>query len=743
MSLKRYKHYLKKNDSIWYAVVNGNVIETGEKELQHAADGWENGTAIFTRDTKLWGIFEEHTIPYEFILDGAQILRSIYYDIEQGSAGKCIYVVKILNPTSMKYEPFFNLDIDFSQARDFRNKFVVNAANRGLQEQLNINEDITYELDLNAPESINMSIDGVLFDCSGNWYPGDYSVNVGSSPTQHAQFWQDNTLNAATSIPIYDGGNINQPLPFIKPKTQAVIFGNGDMTGFIDYTFNGNATNYIPDDGGVYILKTNVALKNVNIDASITEIIAPPSDGFTTTVNVYLCVMSDANPSVALQQILVYQYNGIPTPATFLIAFNITIDMPANTYLILTQRSRRTGPSTTIDDYPIYFPNDTSFFNIKYQAKSNPTDCKGLRCGDAMRQIVNKISNGQSTMHSLFLDSDTSDTTNRFLNWDTSPKFQILTSATALQQIVNPVIKTTFSDMFDDMFARMPIYAAIVDGNLNIGKLSEAFSNTLIARVDSVNNIEVSDYKEKMINSVDVGYDYSDTDTTNGKQSVNTGFKFLSDRFNRTKQNLTIVSKYVAEPTAIERVRGQVFETNNSSSTIGDSDVYLIEVDPTPVSGKYVPYRPSAVNSGVTDPLGIYNITQTPGRAIRRFLSYIRSVLPTGNLIFQSTDQNKELISTFGSGQVIEKDNLPLNGDMYKGHDISRYFLPYVFEFDCPSIQLYNQIKANPLGYIEFPYYDKGLMKGYVLSVELNPEKGDCKCLLLSHPNNDLSKLKR
>jgi len=388
------------------------------------------------------------------------------------------------------------------------------------------------------------------------------------------------------------------------------------------------------------------------------------------------------------------------------------------------------------------FPSDNSFFNVKFQAKSASTPCKVLRTYDVVNKLVSSISGGQGAVLSSLLQAPQTDSTSRFNNWDTSPYYHFMTSGSGLQQLTNPIMKLSFESISQHLFSVLGASFSIENNNLIIERISDVFQDVLISRAEIATDIIVHDLKELMFNSIKVGYSYSDSDTTNGKQAINTTYEYAHSIDGRTKKELNAISEVVAEPTEIEQVRGQIFNTNNQASNRGDNDIYLIEADPILISENYVPYRPTVVNSGVIDPAGLYNACVIPARNLLRLLPFLNGLLTYGYLNYQTSDQNDELISTFVSGQIIAKENIPMGLTVYKGHNVKRLFLPYVFEYSCPSVFLYNQIKANPKGYIEFPFEDT-FMKCFVMNVDLVPATGMCKVVGISHPDNDLTKLVR
>jgi len=273
--------------------------------------------------------------------------------------------------------------------------------------------------------------------------------------------------------------------------------------------------------------------------------------------------------------------------------------------------------------------------------------------------------------------------------------------------------------------------------------------------IKSINNFIKTPYLDVCFNTINIGYNSYDNQNIVGKNEFNTTESYLIKNMLRINTKDDCISPYRADIYGIESIRSQTFSKDRSDNE-SDNDIFLIEVDPVPSSGIYSPYKPVyQFISGVDDPAGVYNVALSPKRALYRHLPRIRSIMDSGLLQYQSTNKNPDLISDIVAGGVIESGNIDLaenpnhvNSPSNPAHDVSALFKPLVFTFDCvPPYNLSEILSLQTKGYISFTWTNPRtgedvLLKGFILDVGCTPAIRDKYTFkLLSHPDNDLSKL--
>lgn len=737
-----FRYSLKKDDVTFYYVRNGVVLTTTIPTYQsNNPKGWQDTETTFRRDMKYMGIFPEYGDTIDFVLDSAKILRSIYYT--DGFEGDCILYVEKLNTTTTEYEFFYEGSLDFSTSQDLQHSFAINIMERGVSELLSSREDTEYEIPLADPDAITLTLDGVKVRSKGSWYPGNYSssadngIKFSSIPYTNVP---DNIIGRSVNLSF--GDSIDQIAPFIRSHQQLAGFTGVTAKGLIQHAYDvGNPS----VNDGEYILYANTDLTDVTISGFMSVSTHLPDETGIKIIKVVATVVNlNAVGTGIVSQTTLHEYSssGQNIDVGYGASMQGSFDMSAGTNLLITIYGYNANINPADPSPEAFFAIENGFFDVTFLAKVAPTDTKGFHYIDMLKKLVSKITDGQSTVFSSYLSLPQTDSASRFDNWDTSPLWQIISCGNALRGLPDAVIKTSLTEAFDDLFGNLMVALMVEGDNVKIEQLATVFNkDSLIATITKTNGMVVSDFKDKIFNSLKIGYGNYDNKNVVGKNEFNTGISFLSNSVKRYKKEDNVISNYRADVYGIESVRAETFGDDRLDNR-ADNDTFIIEADPVPVGGKYKAYRPSGIITGVDDPANIYNVTLSPGRRLRRHLPRIRSLIRKGQLVYQTTDKNPDLVSTFGAGQVVETENINLESDTYNGHDVSRLFLPYVFEFECPLGNLYNQVKNNPYGYLEFNFYGE-TMKGFVLEIGMTPAKGSCRCKLLSHPDNDETKLIR
>ena len=122
--------------------------------LEHSPEGWDDNVINRTRDAKYHGVSEKFTTPFSFVMDGAAILRNLFYT--DGFEASCTFTIEQLNGLTLQYASIFSGVIDFATFIDNKNMVQVTSSESSNGETINANEDTEYEIDIdtNTPTTI-------------------------------------------------------------------------------------------------------------------------------------------------------------------------------------------------------------------------------------------------------------------------------------------------------------------------------------------------------------------------------------------------------------------------------------------------------------------------------------------------------------------------------------------------------------------------------------------------------------
>lgn len=748
---KRFRYFLRKNDTIYYYVAGQSVLTSTERRrLRYSPANWKSTKMSFLRNTKYWGVFREISVALQFIKDAAEILREVYYT--EDFEGICILEIEVYNPTTLSFQPFYIGDLNFSTVVDERNYVTLTVLDRGLPALLKSREDTPYEIPIDGdPDAIDVLIDGVKVGGQGSWYPGNYSSDAANG-VRFSSIPYTNTLDSINgrSLNLNTGDNITQIAAFIRGHAQIAGITAVTAKGAVQYAYNpGSPT----EQDGEYIFHANTDLTRVTIDGQMVVSTKLPNLVGNKIIRVYATVVDLAAPGTGVvSRTVLYEYQNTAVNADvgFLATMSATFDMPINTYLLITIAGYT--PLWSGGASPeAFFPIESGYFRVSFLAKVAPTFTKGFRIIDLCKKLIEKLSDAQYSVISNYLSNQETSDEFRKSRWDTLAYHTVITSGDALRSLPNSVIKITWAQLFNFLWASEILVAMPANDGLHIEAFRDAFTQDVIYTLEGANNVTVQPFMEVVANQYKVGYDNYDNENVAGKNEYNTGTTFLHDGILiAPKKEDTSVSPIRFDIYGIESARAETFAENRKDYK-ADNNLFGLEIDPTPTGGHYILWRPSpAYVAGVDDPVDAYNLGRTPFRALGRKLPFVNSVKSSGSLVFQTTDKNPELVSDLYNAvpsvdAIQETETIPLGVFTYKGRDVSPIFQPRVISLDAISkANLYNLALANPYGLIQFPDKEGKIFKGWVLDVGLNPATSDVyPTRLLSHPDNDLRNLKR
>lgn len=707
MSDNNYKFYLRKDNLTYLYEKDGNVFETTIKTpLANSPMGWQDLAMRVNRNETTWGIFTKNAESLEFVLDGATILRSIYYT--DSYEGKASLLIEQLNVTTRAYEFWGDGDIDFSGADDNDYRITVNVVPRGLYEIIENRKDTPYELSLDDPQALTCLIDGIKIRNIVSYTPITYkSQPFTSAGVNLVSLYRLSELGTSF-MPNGVDGDIMPVLPFFTSPTNEIV---------------------------------NIKLRNLKLEYN------------------YDCTLGIIKVSGAIQSnvwIHTASVNG-----NIISSVNLSIPMLVGDILrfIITPQQGGSGSPTAYGSIVDVSPLAKASVEVDAVLRFTPTNCKAFRYFHFAQKLINKITDGAYTLQSSFLSNPSLTSQARKSNWDNDPWNTLVTSGNGVRGIVGSTIKTTLTEMFKDCWSNWALGFGIEGDKVVIEPLTYFLNKNLkLATITAINYIRISTDVARISNQIKIGTgDYS-YDELSGKDEFNTSITMLHENIKRVTKTDDCISPYRCDMYGIEKLRNyfnqqstlapQIVTVDNDS----DNDTFLIEVAPVPVSGFYVPYRPvGATISGVDSPGSVYNVALDPKRRFCRHLPRIRSSAPItnkGNSLFQTTDKNQNLVSNLsGSGSaedIVYKANVSLTTSTYLGRSVEMLWLPYIIKCTClPTIELKQAIANNPYGYIEIIDKDKGrTLKGFMLdgtlkiSIDSAGNLDSTELVLLSHPDN-------
>lgn len=133
------------------------IIQYDKKNyaLKHAPEEWDDSSIHWKRSMVYYGMSREFALPFEFVKDGAIMLRSIYY--KNGPEAKAKLIIYQHQSLTIGYVEVAKFDFDFSTFIDHADSVEINLTDYNVESDIKSKEDVTYEFDLNrATEKVSM-----------------------------------------------------------------------------------------------------------------------------------------------------------------------------------------------------------------------------------------------------------------------------------------------------------------------------------------------------------------------------------------------------------------------------------------------------------------------------------------------------------------------------------------------------------------------------------------------------------
>ena len=757
---KTFKFYIRNydNPNLWYRVDGKNVYQSNTKEdIGDCLSNWRDITILFKRSTDWWGVFREFTEgTMTFVLKGALILKDIF--AQHKSIGKAKFIIEKLNTTNTLYYPFYEGDISFENTTTTDISIDVDIKEAGLIGLLKNRQDVEYEIPLDDPLAVTGRMTGLLLRSKSFWIPGNSNSNEnGTAYMTMTPFDTQQVL-----FPVQYSGLSVQAGSFILPTNQeasninSVYYTN---TAAISSSF---VQNYINKEKSSYLVPFAETLEdfhNVNIIGNIRfdVNIVQGNPGHVGEINFRILEIDISDPT----QQTIHFIGGTGNITSDLwhninLSINHTIPfIPKGKLLYLTFRHTNNyglGPLTNVRIFI------SSILNIFYSAKIPQSTYKAFRYKDLWQRLIEKITDNEYIGASNFLSNTNSSTvTYRDNNFDNSPYNTLVTSGNSLRGIPDSSIKITLRDLLKDVFVQWNCGIYKEGAVIFIEPLKDIFNSTNILELGEVANVSVSNFGDKMFNLLKIGQRAYDNNNTVGKNEFNTTISFLAKAVNNTEtKELDMVSPFRRDVYGIESIRAETFEEDRKDNRF-DNDTFCIEVDPTPVSGEYLAYKPLGIIGGVDDPDNVYNVTMSPKRAFYRNFGFIKSIVDEGLLEYQTIDKNPDLYSLLHSSMapvwfLVETVSVLASDAGFPADSygivptralLPKLFEPLIIEFDAVIPYNLNETLSglSLRGYITFSY--KGNQyKGFVMEIASKPAtREQYRVSVLCHLDNDIKKL--
>lgn len=341
------------NNNSYYAYGDTVLASASLKPLEFTPNGWTKIQLQNQRNPTYFAVDRSFSVPLEYLKDGAQILKYIYYNFGVEAKVYMSICEQRLYFDSTHYGYYYTLiyrgEIDLANFKHDGTKVTVNIMEGGLVKLIKAYESTKYEIPVDVPDAVNILMDGVTLKASSTW-----------------------TIQEGASVGIHLPGAL-----FIN--SEGTQFSTFSQTIFLQGSVNfNNSDQYI--------------FENVSESAIVVNIKGSIKVKADVTYPYGLLVQEDSDNGIAL-----YNTSALPGGVETTINFDTNYTLGAGKYLFLS--------ANYIADPLVRVRYLEGEFTFSYESRYRSTTVKALRPLYIFQQLISKISDSAYIPQSTYLQT--------------------------------------------------------------------------------------------------------------------------------------------------------------------------------------------------------------------------------------------------------------------------------------------------------------------------------------------------
>lgn len=276
---------------------------------------------------------------------------------------------------------------------------------------------------------------------------------------------------------------------------------------------------------------------------------------------------------------------------------------------------------------------------------------------------------------------------------------------------------------------------------MRIEDLRYFYRNEEVLALRAAKGVKIQVQEDQHYSNIKVGYQKWEVEKVNGLDEFNSNREYRTS-LTSVSNTLTILSKFVAGGYPIEVTRQQSYASTGAADTKYDNEAFIMAVERTGYNFEIEQGNISSPTN-IFDPNTVYNWRLRPYSNLQRWFKTIAASYP--NIV----DTDNKLFFAAGTGNFTASGEMtspfckPENGAKAENADMSQNDFDFLQEDPRPlwrpktitvkyplSVGEYKRIKQSPYGYISVQCGTGEWIKGYVMSVQYSPTKGEADFIL-------------
>lgn len=708
-----------------------------EEVLVNTPKGWLEAKLEFNRSKQYNGIMRALTLPFEFVFNGAGILRAEF--ATYGIFANVKLYIDQLNPSTYQYERKFTGKLDFSKYIDKEDTVEITATEDTFAVKLDAFDKQQYAIPVDVPEAVEVELQPLTLVETADFL---FTPNIDNRSDAFFEMRIVTNQQNAKLASVTDVGFYADSFPVWSTDTHWFYIARADT----NVRYKGHFEGFIQTSGVVGTQQFRILL--VKSDGTVINTLY---DDSTSTAKGFSFDYDFTTSLLKGERLFFYfEHVGSDVSTYGFRLQNSTLSLEYNT---LTEASKcKALPVMYIFEQLVNKMNGGTIYPaVSYLLK---TTLKQLvvTCTESIRDLnfVGTIYQPGDTLQiggkylvlggSIVYAGQTR-TINTFFDYVLgAEEFTTINNGFVKQVGQNPSISLSFEDFFQSIYSIMGGQAGVgCEATRVVLEDLTYFYRSGVSTVDFGENIqapEVLPAIDLLWNKIKVGYDDQQYDQFNGSKEV-MSTQYYSTDITAVKKELNLISVIRADPYGIETAR--VVPTDTAASR-SDNDNFFLWLKPdAEVGGYYKPLGMDALQSYTGVDSSYYNWFLSPKQNLLRGGAYLHSVLDKmEGYKIKLTDwkKNISMVTIDANGRrVAEGEDIPI------GNLPTQIFKPYYMNVVPASpYNIADLLETNPYGEIrltDLASQWKGFISNVSVDVAMNEEQ---TFKLLLTPDNDLLK---
>lgn len=546
-TLRQYWCFISSNLGKFYSVdyqPNGSAIvveNSSPVPIKHNPSNMLKLKIEFSTNKQYQCLSRIVSYPFDFVLDGADIIRYLDYTKKGYETDAFLTIIKY-NPSRGIYELYYYGKLDFSKIKDNpKNRTVtVNTLDYSAWGILSQKDDIRYQINCSAsnPKAIKVLFDGVTLVSRNTFQPVAAQIDCTSY-----------------------GAYLLVPLVLVNT--------DGDSSGILAQDQNMELTesapvSYVDESPANFFYRTQYPI-HVDIEGPFEyEVQQDSSVGFSLSWYLWKTSDTEAFPADLPADRLLSRLaasGGLHGTLTRSFDINQSFDLVSGERVLMICVIADFG-AVLGDQVTLKITPKVSNIVVRAETQVQPITAYALRPLDLLQELVKKASGGMFSINSEYF---------------TINNKRVVTCGNALRQSPIAYITTSISEWFKAYYITDRIAMKNVGGSLFVEEFSTIYNqDEVVYDCGEIMELIIEPDIERLINSIEIGSPSQDYRRSSGRLEFNTTNKF-SITVSNIKNSLSMVSPYRMDCFGIQFLLLD-YQGQSTVDNSGDSQSFIVDI---------------------------------------------------------------------------------------------------------------------------------------------------------------------